>query len=410
MAGSAQQAPRVVTLDEAVEFALAQDPDVVVAEASTTSARAGQLQARGAWLPSVNASGMYGNSSNQRFDQSTGQLVSESYTAQIQASYQLFAGGRRVTGLRAASAQVDAAGAREVASRFDAALGAKQAYYGVAAAADLLRVTEQRAARARQQYGFAEARYDIGTATTSDLLRAEIEVANAEMSVLEAESSLRSAGLQLGRAIGVPEEVHAADTRLPGAGPSLPTTDALVARAAGGSPAVLAAEAAATSSRAQKLAAYTPYLPSVSVSGGYDWFAFEFPPREQSWSLRLTASLPVFNGFQREAAVIRASAEQRAAEARARDAVLAARVAVEGAVQEIELAEQRVEVSERTVELATEDLRVQEERYQIGAATILDLQSSQVALAEAEVAAVRARHGLATAVAQLETILGEELG
>ncbi|HSH45273.1 MAG TPA: TolC family protein, partial [Longimicrobiales bacterium] len=124
----------------------------------------------------------------------------------------------------------------------------------------------------------------------------------------------------------------------------------------------------------------------------------------------LMASLPVFNGFQREAAVIRAGAEERAAEARARDAVLAARVAVETAVRDIELAQRRVQVADRTVSLATEDLRVQEERYRIGAATILDLQASQVALAEAEAAGVRARQGLATAVAELETILGEDLG
>jgi outer membrane protein len=81
-------------------------------------------------------------------------------------------------------------------------------------------------------------------------------------------------------------------------------------------------------------------------------------------------------------------------------------VAVESAVQAIELADYRVRVSERTVELAREDLRVQEERYQIGAATILDLQASQVTLAEAEVAAVRARQSLGGAIARLEAVLG----
>jgi hypothetical protein len=78
--------------------------------------------------------------------------------------------------------------------------------------------------------------------------------------------------------------------------------------------------------RAERLAAFTPYLPTVRLTGGYDWFAIDFPPEQRSWSLRLAASLPVFNGFQREAAVQRASAAERVAEARARDAELAARV------------------------------------------------------------------------------------
>ncbi|HUG42075.1 MAG TPA: TolC family protein [Longimicrobiales bacterium] len=407
---AAQDAVRVVSLEEAVRLAAARDPAVVAAEAAVDGARAGRLQARGAWLPSVSVNSVYGNSSNQRFDQSTGQLVSENYNAGIDGGLVLFAGGRRLTALRAAEAELDAADANEVARRFEAGQAAKVAYHAATAASDLLRVSEQRLERAGQQLGFARTRYEVGTATTSDLLRAEIELANAELGEYEARSQLRSAGLVLGRAIGVPEEVQAAEADLPETAPALQPVAVLVARAVRGSPAVLAAEAAAASSRAQRLAAYTPYLPTVQVNGGYDWFAFEFPPDQRSWSFRVVASLPVFNNFQREAALIRAGAQERTAEARALDASLAARVAVEEGVRAIELAERRVEVSARTVALAAEDLRVQEERYQIGATTILELQASQVALAESEVAGVRARQDLATAVARLETILGETIG
>ena len=45
----------------------------------------------------------------------------------------------------------------------------------------------------------------------------------------------------------------------------------------------------------------------------------------------------------------------------------------------------------------------------MNAATILDLQTSQVALSDAEVAAVRARQTLGTAVARLEAILGRPI-
>ena len=147
----------------------------------------------------------------------------------------------------------------------------------------------------------------------------------------------------------------------------------------------------------------------MRVSGGYDWFAFQFPPEERSWSMRVTASLPIFNGFQREAALQRASAAEDLAQAEARDARLATRAEVQSAAQEIELATRRVEISARTVSLAREDLRVQEERYRIGNATILDLQTSQVALAEAQISEVRSKQSLGGAVARLEAILGESL-
>lgn len=405
--GEAQQG--VVTLDQAVQQALARDPAAVAAQAAVSVARADLLQTRGAWLPSLSVAGAYGNSSNQRFDQATGQLVSQSYTAQLQSSFEVFSGGRRLANQRAAGAEVEATEAQYRAQRFQTVLETTQAFYAAAAAADLLRAAEQRLVRARQQLAFAETRLELGTVTRSDVLRAELELGDAELLVFETESALRTSVLELGRRVGVNQEVYPAPGALPDQAPALPPPEVLEARAAQSAPAVVAAEALRTSRHAQRLAAYTPYLPTVRLSGGYDWFAFTFPPSQRSWSLRLFASLPILNGFQREASLQRALAAERAAEARARDAAIAVRVAVETAVQAIAVAERRVIISARAVELAREDLRVQEERYQIGAATILDLQASQIALTEAEVSSVRAREALGSAVARLEAVLGTRL-
>jgi outer membrane protein len=402
--------PPVLTLERTIALALDHAPAALFAEASAVAARADLLQTRGSLLPSLGVSSFYNNSSNQRFDQATGQLVSESYSAQVTGSYEIFSGGRRLAQLRAAGAGVDAAEARVREQAYVVVLRVTETYYAAAAASDLVAVADQRLERARQQEEFAGNRYELGTATTSDLLRAQIEVANAELAALEARSALRSSSLELGRLVGVAGEVRPADAALPERAPKLAALEDLVARAVQTSPAVRAAEAARASRRADRQAAFTPYLPSLRVSGGYDWFAFDFPPDQQSWSVRLTASLPLFNGFQREAGVMRARALEGAADAAARDATIAARVAVESAVHEIGLAEYRVQVSERTVELAREDLRVQEERYQIGAATILELQASQLTLAESEVAVVRARQLLGGAIARLEAVFGESLG
>lgn len=398
--------PAEVTLDDAIRMALERDPAAVAAEAAVSAAEAGVLESRGAWLPSLSLNGVYANSSNERFDQTTGRLVSQSYTAQVQGSWELFSGGRRIAQARSAGAELDAADAQYLSQRYQTILTTTETFYGAAANRELVDAAGQRLERARQQLEFAETRLELGTATTSDVLRAELEVGNAELALLDAESALRRTALELGRQMGVASEVHPAPAALPAEAPGLPALDRLVERALRSSPSVQAAEASLRSRKAARLAAFTPYLPSLRLSGGYDWFAFEFPPDQRSWSFRVFGSLPVFNNFQREATVQRASAAERTAEARARDATIAARVQVESAVQEITAAERRVEIADRATDLAREDLRVQEERYQIGMATILDLQASQVALAEAEVAAVRARQALGSAVARLEAVLG----
>lgn len=399
----------VVTLDEAIRLAMLADPGIAATDAAVTSAGADVLEARGAWVPPLTLNGTYANSSNQRFDQTTGRLVSESYTAQIQTNYELFDGGRRIAQRRRAGAGLRAAEANHRAQEYNTRLATTDAFFRAAAAEELVRSAEQRIARARQQHEFAQTRLEVGTATRSDVLRAELELANAELGLVDAEAALRAARLELGRQIGRSGPVRPAESALPDVAPTLPPLDTLLARAERTAPVTLAAQAAAEERSAAKWASYTSYLPSIRAIGGYDWFAFQFPPDQQSWSVRFVASIPVLNGFQREAAITRASAAARAADARARDAAIAARVSAENAANAIESAERRVAIARRTVELAEEDLRVQEERYRIGNATILELQSSQLALADAEVEWVRARQALGVAVARLEAVLGESL-
>jgi outer membrane protein TolC len=405
----AQEAMDTVTREEAIRLALERSPAAVGARGETRVAEAGLLEARGAWLPSLNANTIYSKSSNTRFDQATGQLVSENYTAQLAASYDVFTGGRKLANWQSASASVRAAEARERGERYATILETTQVFYEAAADEELLAAARQRLERADRQQEFAETRRLLGTATRSDALRAELEQADAELAVLDAEAQLRTARLTLGRQIGRPGAVQPVAGALPEEAPSIPPIETLVARAEENAPLAVAGRAELDRARSEKREAWGQYVPTLRLTGGYDWFSFTWPPDEESWSLRLTASLPLFNGFTREANLARAEADRRVAEAEARDAVLAARAAVEDAAGQIDTASRRVDIARRALELAREDLRVIEERYQLGVATILDLQTSQIALADAEVEWVRARQDLGVAVTALEAELGEPL-
>jgi len=398
-----------ITLDDAVRRAMGRNPQVVGASSNLSVAYADRRQAYGSFLPSINTSGFFNNSSNERFDQSTGRLSSTSYNAQTSGTLQLFSGGRRFAQIRARTAGVEAAGAQYREEEFGAALQVTEIFFGAAAAEELLTVARQRLVRAREQERFAGHRLEVGTATRSDVLRAELEVGNAELAVVDAEVDLRSQRLELGRQVGEEGPLRPVAGALPVAAPEIPPLNRLLAQVEQTGPSILAGEASRREARAQALTAYGSYLPSLQITGGWDWFGIEFPPDQRSWSLRLIASVPIFDGLQRESQIARAHAAEDAARARARDARLEGRVRVEAQVLEIERAERRVEISERSVEVAREDLRVQEERYQFGSATILELQTSQVALAEAETALVQDRQALGVAVVRLEAVMGLEL-
>jgi len=409
MAAQAPQYPPVLTLTEVIERALVTDPAAVQASTSVSLAEADQLQARGSLLPTITSSFTFANSSNERFDQTTGQLVSQNYAAQLQANYELFGGGRRILQMRSAGAGVNAADAALRAQRFQTILDATASYFAAAAANDLLRAAEGRLGRARQQLAFAETRLEVGNATSSDVLRAELEMSNAELAVLQSRTALEAARLRLGRLAGLEGEISPSSDALPDRAPALPGEDELVARALLTSPEVVASRAQVNAARSDRLSAWTGYVPSVRFIGGYDWFSFQFPPGRRSWALRLVASFPIFNGFQRETGITRANAQLRVAEARAADAGRAVRTLLRTAYRAVRTREREVEIADRGVQLASEDLRVQEDRYQLGVANIVDLQTSQLALTDAEAAAVVARQALGTSIAELEAILGEDL-
>ena len=75
----------------------------------------------------------------------------------------------------------------------------------------------------------------------------------------------------------------------------------------------------------------------------------------------------------------------------------------------LETAFAQVDIAQANVAATTEDMRVQQERYRVGAATILDLLTSQANLTQAQVSLVQARFNYVIARATLEALVGRAL-
>ena len=97
------------------------------------------------------------------------------------------------------------------------------------------------------------------------------------------------------------------------------------------------------------------------------------------------------------------------AEANLRDARLNARQQMVTQLGAFRTAEARVEIQRQSVLAGEEDLRVQQERYNLGAGTLLDLMTSQSTLITARQALIQARLDARTAKAQLEALVGRDL-
>ena len=413
LARTSTQEP-AVTLEQAIELAQQHSPALAQRLGSVTTSRSAERVQVGAFLPNLSFSSGASLASTERFNPQTNTTVSgssDSYSAGLSASVDLFTAGRRGAGLRQARANTDAALASVVEQRFAVALQAKQSFFDVLRADELIRVAESRVTRAQQSEDAAQRRMQVGSGTRSDVLRAQLETNQARQALLQAQSQRRAATYGLGAVVGVDGPVAAqAD------GPLDPTqlalSDAeLIELVERESPVVQSAQADVAASDAGLRSARTQYFPTLRASGGYDWFNQDasFAGGRTSWSTRVSLSYPIFNGFGREDAVQRANVQMNVSRIQLEASRRQARADLERVLTSLRLAEEQITLAREAVEVAAEDLRVVEERYRLGAATSIDLLQSQTALVETEQALVNARYDYLIARAQLEALVGREL-
>lgn len=414
-------APRSLTLEEASALALQNAPDRIRAAGELRARRAAVRSAYGRFLPGLSVSGGASRRIPAAGDQTrveNGQVITLpdepwSYNVGMSASLQLFAGGQRLFALRQARVREDAAEVSLSAGEYTVLLDVKQRFFDVLAARESGAAARAQLVEAEQQRRDALSRYRARSASRSDSLRAEIQVNNARLAVMESANALRLADASLTRSVGTPYSVTASDTALP-AVPLELDEGTLLALAEEG-PAVREARSALEAARIGRRIAWTDYLPALSLgysrggSGTSESFSLSTDDYSYNGSLRLSMSFPLFDQFQREEQVVVARVAELNAEAMLRDARLAARASLVEITGAFRSATERIAVQAGTVAAAEEDLRVQRQRYGLGAATLLDVLTSVTLVDQARRDLIRARYDQRVALARLEALVGRSL-
>jgi outer membrane protein TolC len=418
-AGAAAAQVPTITLAEAIRRAERVQPAMVQAAGDVRTAAAQRRSALGAYLPTISASSSgsdFFSEGPARIDPFTGELVSGNSTSRsvstsLSASLDVFTGFRRGAEMRAARATQAAADASLIDARFEQALTTTNQFLDALAAAQLLRVREASVRRAEEQLKTAVAKLRAGSATRSDSLRSLVTLGNARLDQITTGTQLASAEANLARLIGETGRVRAADDSAFYQVLSPADTQALRTEAESKSPRIQSAAANAAAAGASARASQAAYWPSLTLAANTGWngnrnmdYQF-FNQRQLSLSLRWN----LFDGFSRELTIAQREAQRDVAEATAGDARLEVQAELTARLAELDAARTRTEITQTSVAAATEDLRVQQERYRLGASTIVDLLTSQEALNQAEVDVVNARFDYLRAKAQIEALIGRNL-
>jgi len=409
-----------ISLQEAVSLAQRNAPAAVQARGTLRTTSSSVRSAYGAYMPSLSASAGQSKQSSQRFDALRNQVISSNapwnYNAGLSANLELWDGMRRYNDLRARNADVDAAEANETSVKFSVALQVKTQYANVLAARESEASARAQLEQAQASMVASVARVKAGAATVSDSLRSAIAVGNARLAILNAQNSIRVASATLTRLVGTPFMVTAnpADT----ANFAIVPIDSVgVFTMALRGPAVQSAEMALSASAAAERSSKSTYMPRISMSYSYsgngtDPYGFGSDTTKRflyGSNLGFSASFPLFNNFTREDNVLRAKVSHDNAAANLRDARLLAQQNMVQQLGALRTAEERIQIQQASVVAAQEDLRVQNQRYTLGASTLLDLLTSQSTLNGARAALIQARQDYRIARAQIEAVIGRDL-
>jgi len=409
--------PRL-SLAAVIARTLAHSPGMAGARGAVRDASAAERVALGAYLPSL-----YLNSAAGWSDQTlasttaigapgvAGASAANTHGAGVAAALDLFTGGRRGSQRSAAGAFSRAADAGMISQQYATMLTAKVGYFEVLRARELVRVAGESIAQTGLGLAYARDREAAGTATRSDVLRAQLALATARRQWLAAGDTLGMTGAALGRLVGADGPVDAEPPATLDPTPLAFGDSALLALAPTTAPAVVSAAAQASASAANVRASKAEYLPTIALGAGYNWAnASQVPGALRAgWIVTVSTSFPLFNGFVREATITQAEAAADFAMAASADAKRLARAEAQRLIGSLHVAEHDIALAGESVRLATEDLRVILARYRAGIATILDVLTSQTALVQAELDLVSARFNYQITRASLEALLGRGL-
>jgi len=410
---------RVVTLPDAIRLAERTQPSMVQAQAGVRTAAAQRRNAWGAFLPSLSA----GSSASEffsegaaRVDPITGQLTSgdntnRSVSTSLSASVDLFTGFRRGAELQAAKAGQVQADASLVDTRFQQALTTTNVFFDALSAAQLVGVRQASVRRAEEQLKVSVSKLHAGSATRSDSLRSLVTLGSARLNLIQSQTDLATAEANLARQVGEIGRIRAADDSSFHRLLTAIDTVGLRLEAESRSPRIQNAVATATVARANVRASRSAYWPSLTLGANTGWNAsrnndYAFLNQRQ---VSLQLSWQLFNRFDRELAIAQREASYDVAQASAEDERRAVQAELTARLAELDAARSKIDITVTSVAAATEDLRVQQERYRLGASTIVDVLTSQEALNQAEVDVVNARFDYLRAKAQLDALIGRTL-
>lgn len=284
-------------------------------------------------------------------------------------------------------------------------LSVKTAYYNLMRACAQQSVAQAAVDVAQERLKNTETRQRAGTVPVFDLRSAQVDLANLNQSLIQAQNQvfLAQAAMNAVLGIDVNNPTQAIGMTVPVSTESIDIPSA-VDQAYARRPEVKVAQSAITINETNVKLAKTGSLPSLNLSGGstYNFNAAGLNPASVTWSLSLSLSAPLWDGGVTKAKVREARADVQNSVDALSQTKLAVAQQVRNAGLSLQESATRTKTTADAVGLAEEALRLANVRYEAGIATPVEVTNAESQLTQARANHVNAQYDYAVALAQVQ--------
>lgn len=407
-----------LNLDEAMQRAFDTNPAISIAGYGRDSARAAYnaaRQSRGIAITATHQSQRSGLDDEMPVISKvtgipTGEFsknIHNNHTNAITATLPIYTGGKLSGMIKQAKAGYLFAEEGVQKAYNDMRSTVTNSYFNMLQADNMQKLSEESVTRLTDHLKNVKAQYDVGVVAKADVLRSEVELANAKQNLIQAENAYQIAEANLNKVVGLPM-----DTQLKLDNLLVYTTyendlPYCLDYAAEHRPELKQAAQNVEAAKGALRVAISGHMPQVVASASQAWSSESWPGDDNgNWGVGVNVSMNIFDTGVTQSHIHGAEADLAKAHETYRDTVDAVNLDVRSNYLGLREAEKRIDTTKLAVSQAEEDYRIAQLRYMNGVGTNTDVLDAQVALTNAKTNYLQALYDYNTSKTALETAIG----
>lgn len=406
-----------LNLEDAMQRAFNTNPAITIAGYERDSARASYNAARSSrWITieGKHVTNRSGKDDNIKKTDATGAWTGEYYKAignqhsnTVSASMPIYTGGKLSGTIKQAKAGylISEQGLQKAYNDMRATV--TNGYFDMLQADNMQKLGRESVTRLADHLKNVEAQYEVGVVAKVDVLRSQVELANAKQSLIKAENAYQIAEANLNKIVGLPMDTQLKLDNILVYAPYENDMQYCLDYAAMHRPELEQAKQNVEAAKGALRVAISGHMPQIAASASQNWNDSNWPGDENgNWGVGVQVTMNIFDSGVTTSKIHGAEADLAKAHETYRDTVDAVNLDVRSNYLNLREAEKRIDTTKLAVSQAEEDYRIAQLRYMNGVGTNTDVLDAQVALTDAKTNYLQAMYDYNTCKTNLETAIG----